>query len=227
MMSSDSFAYSIQADTGGRGLSIRGEVEKQSKETTSTPPPHVSKQHHSSTNLDLFRLKRHRSNMHKSANSPAVDRISKAGPALPNLYFLKTDASISAKFELSNVPEKKFILATPNQLSVEIQHPAVKRPRALSMFRNESSSMGSRVFSNDEILPENWHGSISSMFIPIHDGGKEGGLSGEEGSTMNGKYILKMKPRKLAALTWPNDDCIVFPCGPETSPGNDLHRLNK
>jgi hypothetical protein len=198
MMSSDSVACSVRSATGSRGLSPRGEVEQQSKETTSTPPHHVSK-HRSSTNLDFSRLKRHRSSLYESATSPDIDRSSNAGPVLSNLYFLKTDASISAKFEFSNIPNNDFILATPNQLSVEIQHPAVKRPRALSMLSNESTNMDSRVHSNDEILPENRHGSMSSMFIPIHDGGEEGGLSGEEGSMMKEKYRLGPKPKQLTA----------------------------
>jgi hypothetical protein len=162
-MSSDAFAYSNQAANGSRSPTTRGEVEQQSKETTSTPPSRVSKLQ-PSTNLDLFRLKRHRSNIHESAASPPIDRSSSAGPTLSNLDSLETNASISAKLELSNFPENKFILATPNQVSMEIQHPAAARPRAVYMLINDSTS---KVHSNDEVFPEKRNGTISGMFLPV------------------------------------------------------------
>jgi hypothetical protein len=80
---------------------------------------------------------------------------------------------------------------------MELQHPVVKRPRAVSMVRNDSTSTDSQVYSNDEISPENRHGSISGMFLPIHGSGLEEGLSQvEEGTMMTGKYALKLKPKK-------------------------------
>jgi hypothetical protein len=187
-----SLAYSNQAANGRRSPTARGEVEQQFKEITSTPP--ISK-HHSSTNLDFPRRKRHRSNRYESAAFPRIDRRSSAGPALSNLDSLKTDASILANFELSNVPENTFILATPNQVSMAIEHTAVKRPIAVSMSRNNSTSTNSRVHSNDGILQENRHRSISGMFRPVHESSPEGGWSQEECSPV--RYGLKLKPKKL------------------------------
>lgn len=204
-MSTNSFApHSILAANRSRSPNARGEVEQQLEESPPalgsyvTPPPslHISKQL-SSTNLDFLRLKRHRSNSYAStASPPTIYCRSSVGPALSNHDSLQTDASISAKVEVSNVPKTKFILATPNEVSMEIHHPAVKRPRAVSMARNDSTSMDSRVYSNDEILPENRHGSISGMFLPIHEGDLEEGLSQEESTMMTGKYEFKLKPKK-------------------------------
>jgi hypothetical protein len=198
-MSTNSFAYSIETANGS--CSPTG-VEQQSKEAPPplgfvTPPTfkRVSK-HHPSTNLDFLRLKRHRSNRYESTASSPTDQGSILGPALSDMNSLQADASISAKMELSNVPKTKFILATPNQVNMERQHPAVKRPRAVSMVRNDSTSADSPVYSNDEISPDSRNGSISGMFLPIHEGGLEEGLSQEEGTIMTGKYRLKLKPKQ-------------------------------
>jgi hypothetical protein len=205
MMSTSPFAYSIQAANGSCSPTARGGVEQQSKETlvptlcfVTPPTSKLISMNHSSTNLDFLRLKRHHSNRYEStASAPiAIGRTSIEGPALSNINSLQADASISAKVELKNVPKTKFILATPNQVSMEMQHPAVKRPRAVSMVRNDSTSADSPVHSNDEISPENRNGSISGTFLPIHDGGLEEGLSQEEGTMMTGKYGLKLKPKK-------------------------------
>jgi hypothetical protein len=206
MISTDSFAYTVQAVNGNRSPTARGEVEQQSEETAPplqgyvTPPAPstlISKKHHSSTNFDVFRLKRRRTNTYESTSSLPTDRGSIAGPALSNRDSLKTDASISA---FSDVPMTKFILATPNQVSMESQHPAIKRPRAVYMVRSDSTSTDSRVYhSNDDILPENRHGSISSMFLPVHEGGLEGGSSQEEGTMMTGRSGLRLKPKNLTA----------------------------
>jgi hypothetical protein len=199
-MSTDSFAYSIQAVNGSRSPTARGEVEQQSEETAPplqgyvTPPPSILI---FSTNLDVFRLKRRRTNTYESTSSLPIDRGSIAGAALSNRDFLKTDASISA---FSDVPMTKFILATPNQVSMESQHPAIKRPRAVYMVRGDSTSTDSRVYHyNDDILPENRHESISSMFLPVHEGGLEGGSSQEEGTMMTGRCGLRLKPKNLTA----------------------------
>jgi hypothetical protein len=202
-MSTNSSAYSIQVANGSRSPTARGEVEQQSKEIPSplgfvTPPTSklISK-HHPLTNLDFLRLKRHRSNRYESTASPLIDRCSILEPELSNLNSLQADASISAKAEFSNVPKTKFILATPNQVTMEMQqHPAVKRPRAVSMVMNDSACADSPVYSNNEVLPENRHGSISGMFLPIHEGGPEKGMSREEGTMVTGNYRFKLKPRK-------------------------------
>jgi hypothetical protein len=203
MMSTNSFAYSIQAANGSCSPTAReGVVAQQSKETLPplgfvTPPTSkLMSKHHTLTNLDLLRLKRHRSNRYESTASHPIGRSSISGPALSNLNSPQADASISAKVEISNVPKTKFILATPNQVCMELRHPAAKRPRAVSMVGNLSTSSESLVHSNDEISPENRHGSTSGMFLPIHDGGLEEGLSQEEGTMMTGKYRLKLKPKK-------------------------------
>jgi hypothetical protein len=66
------------------------------------------------------------------------------------------------------------------------------------MLRNESTSTDSWVQSNDEIFPENRQGSISDMFLPVHEGGLEGALlSQEEGTMMTGRHGLRLKPKKL------------------------------
>jgi hypothetical protein len=201
-MSTNSSAYSIQVANGCRSPTARGEVEQQSKETPPplgfvTPPTSklISK-HHPFTNLDFLRLKRHRSSRYESTASPPIDRSSILEPALSTLNSLLADASILSKAELSNVPKTKFILATPNQVSMETQHPAVKRTRAVSMVINDFTCADSPVNSNNEVVPENRHGSISGMFLPIHQGGSEKGLSREEGTMITGNYRFKLMPRK-------------------------------
>jgi hypothetical protein len=206
-MSTNSFAYSIQDANGNCSPTARGRVDQRSKETPPplgfvTPPTSkLMPKHHPSTNLDFLHLERKRGNRYESTAYPPIGRTSIEGPALSSIDFLQADASISAKVEFNNVPKTKFILATPNQVGMKMQHPVVKRPRAISMARKDSTSTDSQMYSNDEISLENRHGSISGMFLPIHDGGLEEGLSQEEDKMMTGKCGLVLKPKKRKVRT--------------------------
>jgi hypothetical protein len=201
-MSTNSITNSTLAANGSRNPTARGEVEQRSKETSPplgfvTPPrSKLISKHHTLTNLDFLRVKkRHRSIRYESTAFPPIGLSSIILPVLSNPNSLQADASISAKVELSNDPKTTFILATPDEVSMEMQHPAIKRPRAVYMVTNDSTRADSPVYSNSEVL-ENRYGSISGMFLPIHGGDPEKGLSREEGTMMTGKYRLKLKSRK-------------------------------
>jgi hypothetical protein len=201
MMSTNSVANSTLAADGSRNPTARGDVEQRSKEAPPplgfvTPPPSklISK-YHTLTNLDFLRVKRHRSNSYESSAFPPIVLSPILLPVLSNPNALQADDSLSAKVELSSNPKTTFILATPDEVSIEMQHPAIKRPRAVYMATNDSTRADSPVYSNNEVL-ENRHGSMSGMFLPIHGSDPEKGLSREEGRAMTGKYRLKLKPRK-------------------------------
>jgi hypothetical protein len=183
MMSSDSVAFSIQSATGSRSPTGASEVNQQSKEIppsldyVSPPPSILISKNHSSATMGSFRLKRRRCNSYDSALYHPVVRSATIGRRdMSNAVSFESGASFPTTLDLRN----EFILATPNQLSTEIQQPAVRRPIALSMLRNESTSADSQVNSNDAILTENSRltSSLSGLFRPVQEDTLEGDSAG-------------------------------------------------
>jgi hypothetical protein len=196
MMSSDSIAISIRSNTA----TDANEVKQQSKETPPhqggyvTPPPSVLiSKHHSSTTLGSFRFKRHHNNSYGSAfYHPAVRSSSTGRRVLLNVDSFETGASFPTTLDSRNIPNNEFILATPNQVILEIQHPAMKRS-AVSVLRSRFATADSWVNSDDEILSENSrHVSLSGMFLPVHEDALKGDIT-----VVPGRYGLRLKPKKL------------------------------
>jgi hypothetical protein len=204
MMSSDSIAFSIRSTTGRHSPTEASEVEQESKEIppsldyVSPPPSILISKHHSSATMGSFRLKERRCTSYDSAvYHPAVRSTNTGRRDLSNVVSFETGASFPTTLDLRHVPKNEFILATPNQLSMEIQHPVVKRPRAVSMFRNESTSTESQVNSNDAILTENSRlTSLSGMFRPVQEDALEGDNTVVTGSVRIGTVSkLRLLPR--------------------------------
>jgi hypothetical protein len=224
-MSSVSIASPMRATTttGNHSPMTAGEVEQQSKDTTSpsprigyaTPPTRDVSKHHSSTTLESFRRKRLRINESYPATSHPLARSAGTctGPV---------------KLDLSNVPKNTFILATPDQVSMEMQYSNIGRARISVSHDNFTTD---RILdSKSETLSENRHSpprptsstlfpsetsrvtpaffgnsdrnvTMSGMFLPIRDDGLEESPSqGEEAefATMQtGRYRLRLKPKNL------------------------------
>jgi hypothetical protein len=192
MMSSDSIACHSPTGTS--------KVQQQSKEKPpplgyTTPPNSVLiSKHHSSTKMGLFRLKRHRCNSYDSVIYHPVVRSSSTGRRLLlNVDSFETGASFPTPVDLRDTPKNEFILATPNQVTMEIQHPAIEKSVA-SMSRRFSTA-DSQVNSDDEILSENSrHVSLPGMFLPVHEDALE-----EDNIVMPGRrFGLTLKPKKQA-----------------------------
>jgi hypothetical protein len=173
------------------------EVKRQSKEI---PPPlgYVTPPHfvlmsndHCLTNLVSLRLKRNRSNSYDSAiYHPLVRSSSKGGGRrlLLNVDSIETSASFPPTLDLRDTSENEFILATPNLLMMEIQHPttAIATSRC---FSNADTLMSSK----DEILSENSrYVSLSGMFLPVHENTPR-----EDDTVILGRFGLRLKPRTL------------------------------
>jgi hypothetical protein len=173
------------------------EVKQQSKEKPPPlgyeSPPHfvLTSSHHCFTNLGSFRLKRNRCNSYDSAIYHPLVRNSSKGRRrrlMLNVDSFETSASFPTTLDLHGIPNNEFILATPQQLIMEIQHPATA-----SSTSRRFSNADTKMNSNDKILSENSRPvSLSCMFLPVHEDAPRG-----DDTIIRGRFGLRLKPKKL------------------------------
>jgi hypothetical protein len=217
-MSSEALASATRATTRSRSHTIAGGVEHQPEQTTSSPsfgfvtPTRFVARHEFSKSLESPPRKKHRSNVSSSFDFRRVTRNRTAGPTVSNLDFVHDDAAILARFDLSNVPNNEFILATPNQvgISFEVEYPTyMDRPRTVSISRNDADT--DSLADSEEIFgflegehrdsprpPSSGRNpamtTIQRMFLPIGVEHLESNLS-ELHMTDTRGYGLRLKPR--------------------------------
>ena len=99
--------------------------------------------------------------------------------------------SFPTTLDLRDTPKNEFILATPNEVIMEIQDRVIEKPVA-SMARRFSTA-DSQMNSNDErtLSEKSRHVSLPGMFLPVHEDAPE-----EENTVMPERFGLRLKPKK-------------------------------
>ena len=160
--------------------------------------------------------------MSSSVNSQRIAPTStSARPPVSHLEFLRRNAFILARLDLSNVPSNEFILARPSQVSssFEIEYPCtyVERPRTVSISTNDPNADTDYVAESEDIFGflggEHYNSlrppssrrnptmaSIPGMFLPINVQHLEASFSELHMTNTRGSGLrLKPRPRKRTA----------------------------
>lgn len=220
-MSFDSIASAAGVPTGShKPTAVLGVVEHEPEDTTSPPfgfetPNRFVARHAFSKSLESPPRKKHRCNVSSSVYLQCIAPRSSTGPNVSHLAFLRDDASILARLDLSNVPSNEFILARPNQVSniCDLDYMTYKaRPRTVSVSTNDADADADPLADSEDIFgflqdeqrdspsPHSLGHTPTSVFLPINVQHLESSLSELHMMGTNGSgFSLKPRPGKRTA----------------------------